>query len=195
LGFLSKNASANVNSGGGQTGGYLTPSKLTDGGSMRFAIVSEEPLEYWTSWGESAEGQKKPFRFAEQPTPTDLEAEMGEFRPREKMDGSGIEQPKFGISMFVFDYQSESIKVLELTQKGLIKELDSISQEEDYSDVHAWDFTLSRKGLSLNTEYTLRPAPRKKDFTPKIAEAWSAAKEEGYDITRLLTGGNPFSAA
>ena len=195
MGFLSKSASDNVNNGGGQTGGYLTPSKLTDGGSMRFAIVSEEPLEYWTSWGESPEGQKKPFRFAEQPTPTDLEAEMGEFRPREKMDGSGIEQPKFGISVFVFDYQTESIKVLELSQKGLIKELDSISQEEDYSNIHEWDFTLSRKGLSLNTEYTLRPAPRKKGFDEKIATAWSAAKEEGYDITRLLMGGNPFSAA
>jgi hypothetical protein len=121
--------------------------------------------------------------------------ELGDFRQREKLDGSGLEQPKFAISLFVYDYQSETIKVLELTQKGLIKELDGISQEEDYADLNAWDFTITRKGLSLNTEYTLRPAPRKKGFDEKIAEAWSAAQADGYDITRLIGGGNPFSAA
>jgi hypothetical protein len=194
MGFLSQQASATVNGGGSQTGGYLSASKLTDGGQMRFAIVSEGPLEYWTVWGEF-EGQKKPFRFTDIPSPSDIEMELGDFKQREKLDGSGLEQPKFAISLFVFDYQSETIKVLELVQKGLIKELDGISQEEDYADLNAWDFTITRKGLSLNTEYTLRPAPRKKGFDEKIAEAWSAAQADGYDITRLIGGGNPFSAA
>jgi len=193
MGFLSQQASATVNASGSQSG-YLSASKLTDGGQMRFAIVSESPLEYWTIWGEM-DGQKKPFRFPDVPSPSDVEIELGDFKQREKLDGSGLEQPKFAISLFVFDYASESIKVLELTQKGLIKELDQVSQEEDYANLSEWDFTITRTGLQLNTEYKLRPAPRKKGFDEKIAEAWSAAKEDGYDLTRLIGGGNPFSAA
>jgi hypothetical protein len=194
MGFLSQQASATVNGTGAQSGGYLSASKLTDGGQMRFAIVSESPLEYWTVWGE-LDGQKKPFRFLDIPSPSDIEIELGDFRQREKLDGSGLEQPKFAISLFVFDYQSESIKVLELTQKGLIKELDQCSQEEDYQDLNEWDFTISRTGLQLNTEYKLRPAPRKKGYDDKIAEAWGDAQKDGYDLTRLIGGGNPFSAA
>ena len=195
MGFLSQQASATVNGGGSQSGGYLSASKLTDGGQMRFAIVSEAPLEYWTVWGEF-DGQKKPFRFLDNPSPSDIEIELGDFKQREKLDGSGaLEQPKFAISLFVFDYQSETIKVLEMTQKGLIKELDAISQDDDYKDLSEWDFTITRTGLALNTEYALRPAPRKKGFDEKIAEAWSAAKADGYDLTRLIGGGNPFSAA
>lgn len=194
MGFLSKQASAAVNGGGTQAGGYLSASKLTDGGQLRFALVSETPLEYYTVWGEF-EGQKKPFRFPDVPSPSDIEVELGDFKQREKLDGSGLEQPKFAISMFVFDYQSETIKVLELTQKGLIKELDALSQDEDYKNLTEWDFTITRTGLALNTEYALRPAPRKKGFDDKIAEAWSAAQADGYDITRLIGGGNPFSAA
>ena len=193
MGFLSQQASATVNASGAQSG-YLSASKLTDGGQMRFAIVSESPLEYWTVWGEM-DGQKKPFRFPDVPSPADVEIELGDFKVREKRDGSGLEQPKFAISLFVFDYASESIKVLELTQKGLIKELDQVSQEEDYANLTEWDFTITRTGLQLNTEYNLRPAPRKKGFDEKIAEAWSDAQEDGYDLTRLIGGGNPFSAA
>ena len=193
MGFFSQQASATVSASGAQSG-YLSASKLTDGGQMRFAIVSESPLEYWTIWGEM-DGQKKPFRFPDVPSPSDVEIELGDFKQREKLDGSGLEQPKFAISLFVFDYASESIKVLELTQKGLIKELDQVSQEEDYANLSEWDFTITRTGLQLNTEYKLRPAPRKKGFDEKIAEAWSDAQKDGYDLTRLIGGGNPFSAA
>ena len=192
MGFLSQQGSEAIQSGG--QGGYLSASKLADGGQMRFALVTPLPLEYFTIWGEM-DGQKKPFRFPDVPSPADIEIELGDFKVLEKRDGSGLEQPKFAIAVFVFDYETESIKVLELTQRGLIKELDQISQEEDYSDLTEWDFTINRTGVGLKTEYNLRPAPRKKGFDEKIAEAWSAAKEDGYDLTRLIGGGNPFSAA
>ena len=79
-----------------------------------------------------------------------------------------------------------------LTQKGIIRELDAISQNEDYADLLAWDFTLSKKGVGINTEYKLLPGPRKKGTQSDIDEAWSDTKAAGFDIERLLTGGNPF---
>lgn len=195
MGYLSKEASAAINATSSATGGYLSPSKLSgkDKESMRFAILSPEPLEHYTVWGE-CDGQKKPFRFPYEPSPSDIKAELGDFEQRDKYDGSGKEAPKFGISLFVFDYASEEVKVLELGQRGLIRELDKISQEEGYEDLHAWDFTISREGVGLKTEYSLLPSPRRKGFDEKIAEVWKAAEADGYDIKRLIGGGNPFSA-
>ena len=192
MGFLSASASKAVNSTG-SGGGYLTASKLGDGESMRFAIVSEEPLEYHTVWAEDeSTGSKKPFRFASEPSPSDILAELGDWKQRMNYEGTALEKPKFAISCFVFDYQTESIKVLEIGQKGLMKELDALSQSEDYSDLGAWDFTISRTGMKLNTEYRIVPGPRKKGMEEKIEAAKADAEAKGYDIKQLLIGGNPF---
>ena len=192
--FLSKSASAAVtnNSTGG---GYLSPSKLSDGGSVRFALLSEEPLEFYECWGTAPDGSQKPFRFDYEPTPEDISTELGDFTPREGRGGPGTADVKFAIAVPVFNYDSGSVQVMSLTQKSILRELDAISQEEDYSDLMAWDFTLSKKGTGLTTEYKLRPAPRKKGSQDHIDSAWDEAKTNGFDISRLITGGNPFKAA
>jgi len=193
MAFISKKASALVSGGSSNTGGYLSASKLGDGDSMRIAIVSPEALEFWTCWGETEEGgQKKPFRFVSEPTPSDIIAELGDYKQRMNYEGTELEKPKFAISMFVFDYQDEKIKVLEIGQKTIIKELDKISQTEDYEDIHAWDFIISRTGTKMSTEYKILPAPRKKGFDEKIRKTWEDAIEAGYDIQQLLVGGSPF---
>ena len=88
--FLSKQASAAVNNSS-TGGGYLSLSKLADGGSVRFALLTDEPLEGYESWG-SSNGTNKPFRFAEEPTYEDIKVEMGEFEPREGRGGPGGRQ-------------------------------------------------------------------------------------------------------
>ena len=191
MGFLSATASKAVK-GGSSSDSFLGASKLGDGESMRFAITSEEPLEYHTVWGENSEGQKKPFRFVSEPSPSEIQAELGDFEQKMNFEGTALERPKFAISFFVFDYQTESIKVLEISQKGLMKELDALSQSEDYANLHEWDFTISRTGMKLNTEYRIVPGPRKKGFDSKIEEAKRDADSKGYDINQLLVGGNPF---
>lgn len=194
MAFLSKSASAAVtnNSTGG---GYLSPSKLSDGGSVRFALLSEEPLEFYECWGTAPDGGQKPFRFDYEPTPEDISTELGDYTPREGRGGPGTADVKFAIAVPVFNYDSGSVQVMSLTQKSILRELDAISQEEDYSDLMAWDFTLSKKGTGLTTEYKLRPAPRKKGSQDHIDSAWDEAKTNGFDISRLITGGNPFKAS
>jgi hypothetical protein len=82
--------------------------------------------------------------------------------------------------------------VLSISQKSILRELDSISQEEDYNQLTEWDFTLSKKGSGLTTEYKLRPAPRKKGSDATISAAWEEVKAAGFSLDRLLTGSNPF---
>ena len=172
----------------------MTASKLGDGESYRVAIVSETPLEYWTCWGETDDGQKKPFRFTDEPSEEDITAELGEYKQRQNYEGTALEKPKFGMSFFVYDYADGKIKVFEVGQKTLIAALDKLSQDEDYADIHAWDLKFSRKGLKMATEYSVLPSPRKADSQAKIDAAWSAAEEAGYDLQQLLVGNSPFGA-
>ena len=193
MGFLSKQASATVSSSA-SGGGYLQVSKLPDGGSVRFALLSDEPLEFHECWA-TADGQSKPFRFDHEPTPEEIQQELGDYEPREGRGGPGTVDIKFAIAIPVYSYDSGRVQVLSLTQKSIIKELDAVSQLDEYSDLTAWDFQLSKKGSGLTTEYTLRPLPRKRGAQEHIDAAWIEAKAEGFDLGRLLTGGSPFKAA
>lgn len=190
MGFLSTKASATVNSSSG--GAYLNPSKLTDGGSVRFALLSDTPLEFYESWGTAADGSSKPFRFDYEPTYEDVVTEMGTYSPREGRGGPGTADIKFCIAIPVFNYEAGAVQVMSISQKSILRELDAISQEEDYSNLLEWDFTLSKKGSGLTTEYKLRPAPRKKGADATINAAWEETKSTGFDLDRLLTGSNPF---
>jgi hypothetical protein len=193
MAFLSKQASAAVSSTGAG-GGYLQLSKLPDGGSVRFALLSDEPLEFHEVWGQ-CDGQSKPFRFSEEPTPEDITAELGDFEPREGRGGPGTVDVKFAIALPVFNYENGKVQVLQITQKSIIKELDAISQLEDYTNLLDWDFSISKKGSGLTTEYQVRPLPRKKGSQEHLDAAWIEAKEAGFNLERLLTGGNPFKPA
>ena len=173
----------------------MSASKLGDGESFRVAILSDESLEYFTVWGENTEGQKKPFRFTDEPTPSEIKKELGDWTQRLNYEGSELEKPKFGMSFYVFDYADEKVKVFEINQKTLIAKLDAISQSEDYEDFAAWDMVFSRKGLKMNTEYNVLPGPRKKGSQEMIDEAWSEAQSKGYDLQQLLVGGSPFGTA
>lgn len=192
MGFLSKTAVAAVTSNSAQ-GGYLNPSKIQSGSSVRFALLTEEPLEFYECWGQAPDGTNKPFRFDYDPTPEDIKAELGDYVAREKVSG-GVDI-KFAIAVPVYNYETGTVQVMSITQKGILREIDSISQSDDYSNLLEWDFVLSKKGSGLDTEYKLLPGPRKKGSQATIDEAWSDAKASGFDIARLLTGGNPFKAS
>jgi hypothetical protein len=192
MGFLSKTASDAVNATAG--GHYFSPSKLQDGGSIRFALLSDEPLEFFEAWGTDASDKSKPFRFDYEPTYEDVLAELGDFTPREGRGGPGTADVKLCAAVPIWSYEAGTVQVLSASQKSILRELDSISQMEDYPDITAIDLILSKTGSKLATEYKLRPVPRKKGSDVIIDAAWEEAKSNGFDLSRLLTGGNPFKA-
>jgi len=177
-----------------QSGGYINPTKIESGGNVRFALLDDQPLEFFEVWGETSEGKLKPFRFADNPSSDDVEIEMGsEFTRRLNRDGTAPEASKFAIAVPVFNHESQKVEIFSATQKGIIKEFDKISQMEDYADLLAWDFVLSREGTGLRTEYSLRAVPRKKGTSPLIEATYQEQKDNGFEIKELMTGGNPFS--
>lgn len=180
--------------GGGSRNDYLSPSKVKADGQVRFAILANEPLCYFEVWGEDETGKGKPFRFAQEASADDIEQEMGaNYRRRCKDDGT--EEPqKFAIAMPIYNFDIKRVQVLTMTQKGLQKELDEISQVEEYADMTEWDFIMTKAATVSPDMYGLRPVPRKKDTQAAIDAAWDEAVKNGFDITRLLTGGHPFKA-
>ena len=110
--FISEKNKAAAAGGGG---GYLNPSKITPGSSVRFALLDDQPLEFFECWGEDANGNSRPFRFSEDPSPEEITEEMGpDFSRRMNRDGNGPEKVKFSIAVPVYNYDSEKVEVLPL---------------------------------------------------------------------------------
>ena len=190
MALLSKSAQAAVSGGGA----YLTPSRIAAGSSVRFALLSDEPLEFYEVWAEGPDGKAKPFRFASEPSPDDLTLAFGDFTRRMNREGSGPEPIKFALALPVYNFDAAQVQILQLGQKSIIREIDAISQLPDYDDLTAIDFSLGKEGAGLNTEYKVTPLPRKKGADKEIAAAWEETRAAGFDLGRLLSGGDPFKA-
>ena len=202
--FLSKQGSLAI--APKATGGYLNPGSIPTGSSVRFALLQKTPLEYWEVWLQDAEGNlndngkviKKPLRFAHEPTDADIEVELGTQWIRGlNFNGDGPGPVKFNLAVAIYNHESGAIQIFASDKPSVNRDLDNetqvIEKEEDYDDILVPDWILSKAGVGLNTEYSLRTAPRKKGTDKKIQEAWEKAEAEGFDISRLLTNGNPFS--
>ena len=179
-------------------GAYLNPSKLEQDKPYRFCFLTDEPLEYFECWGINNEGSTRPFRFVEEPTEGDIEAEFGpNYERKQNFNKDGLDPVKFGMAAPVYSFDEDSVKVFAITQISIIKEIDAISQMEDYKDDFCGiDLTLTRtKGANGITEYKILPVPRKKNADEAITAAWDEAQAKGFDITRLISGGDPFKTA
>ena len=177
---------------------YLNPSKLELDKPYRFNFLSRQPLEFYEVWGINAEGATRSFRFKEEPTEGDIAAEFGDdWERKDNYEKTGLDPVRFGIAAPVYCYNEDKVKVFAVTQISIIKEVDSISQQEDYKDNFCGiDLTITRgKGSNGITEYKLLPLPRKKGADEAIDAAWNEVQAKGFDINRLLGGGDPFKAA
>jgi hypothetical protein len=188
MALLSKNAQAAVAGGGA----YLNPGKIAAGSSVRFCLLSDEPLEFYELWAEGPDGKAKPFRFDSEPGPDDITLALGDFTRRMNREGTGFEAIKFCLALPVYVFDSAQVQILQLSQKSIIRELDAVSQLPDYEDILAIDFQLGKEGSGLSTEYKLTPLPRKKGADKEIAAAWEETRSAGFDLSRLLEGADPF---
>jgi hypothetical protein len=110
---------------------------------------------------------------------------MGDFEAREGRGGPGTTDIKFAISAPVFNYETGNVQVWSVTQKTIMKELDDISQMEDYDkDLTSIDLIISKE-IQANgiPKYTVRPVPKKKGSQEHITAAWLEARVDGKNLT------------
>ena len=202
--FLSKEGSAAI--APKATGGYLNPGKIPTGTSVRFALLQDTPLEYWEVWLQDKNGTlnekgkviKRPLRFQFQPTDDDIEAEMGDQWERGlnfREDGPG--PCLFNIAVAIFNHDAGSVQIFASDKSSVNRAFDgetqNVDREDDYDNILEPDWILGKEGTGLNTEYSVRTAPRKKGTDKKIQDAWAKALKDGFDINRLITNENPFT--
>lgn len=187
--------------------GYANPSAIGKSlpNPFRFAILSEEPLEGFEIWFEKPDGARtKRIAAGDYPSDkllADYEAQIGatvayevDYETKQPTDRKAI---KKCCAFFIWDYASESVKVLSYTQKSLLEQIARKTGDPDYEDLSAWDMEIT-KVTSPKVSYAadMKPALRAKDkaVRSKIEDAWAAAKAAGADIWRLTDGGNPFAS-
>ena len=94
--------------------------------------------------------------------------------------------------MIVWNYQDEKIQILEITQKGIQRELRNLAKDEDWgSPVDKYDIVITRQGEKLNTEYSVQPKPAKatdKKITEELAKT-------SIDLEALFKGDDPFKSS
>lgn len=145
---------------------YKAPSGSSDfmkleEGVNRFRIMSEAEIG-WEGWKDN-----KPFRRkgAEQNiTPDEVDTDEKYGKPK--------------ISHFwafkVFDFADKKVKILEITQKTVMKAIESLVNDEDWGDPVNYDIAIERSKNGERTVYTTKPFPPKK-ITGEMQDALDAS--------------------
>ena len=175
-------------------GGYLNASSIEDGGSARFAILSEAPLEGIEIWFNKAGGGMTKRITPEWPD-TELLAQLEKQVGGSVTERDGRKAIKPCSAFAIYDYEAEAVRVFSSNQKSLLAELARLFSDEDYSDLSEWDVKVTRTGKELDTRYHASMVPTKRSNT-KVAQsvinAWDEACSNGFDLEALYDGGNPF---
>lgn len=144
-------------------------------GKNKFRAVSSAVVgyEYWSN-------ENKPVRLKEYPQelPKDIRVE----------ESGKMSEIKYFWAFAVIDRADQKVKVLEITQKGILRELESLVQNEDWGSPKEYDVNVERTGDGLKTEYTVQPSPHK----PLTEEEKTLIKETPVNLEALFFGGDPF---
>ena len=125
---------------------YKVPSKA-DGyfklqqGDNRFRIMTQ-PILGWEWWVD--EGEKRAPKRSRQ----------GEAVPAEYADSV-----KHFWAMVVYNYDAKQFQILELTQKGIQRTIQSLTRDEVWGDPTQYDIVITKTGEKMETEYDVRPQP------------------------------------
>lgn len=129
------------------------------------------PILGWVAWK-----GKKPYRFPMLDRP-----ESGEL----------AKEPRHFMAAVVYNYATNAIQILEMTQIGVLKSIKSLSKDKDWGSPLNYDINVFREGLDKNnTKYEVTPKP-KKPLDAAIVELLMA---ENIVLEELFIDGDPFDS-
>ena len=171
------------------SGGYM---KLTQGENRlrilgRFNDNPPGGIMGFLAWSEDGEGKRRPERFR---VTVNKNGQIVVDDP--SYDATKYEEtPKFFWALRVWNYQGQSVQVLELTQKGILAELEVLANDPEWGDPTRYDLSITRTGEGLETRYAITPKPAR-DVSPEVLDADAAMT---VNLDALYTGGDPFAPA
>lgn len=187
-----------------KSGGYINPSAIEDGGSIRLAILSESPLEGVEVWFTKNDGGMTKRITPEWPDPellAQLEAQVG--GKVTERDGRKAIKACSAFAVYAWEDAADpskggkggSVKVFSANQKTLLADIERLTSDPDYADLSQYDLKISRSGKGTDTKYHVSMAHtwRAKDSVKAaVYEAWDEVCTAGFDLEALYEGGNPF---
>lgn len=154
--------------------GYEVPQTSTymklEAGKNNFRIMGKiiTGYEYWNNDNKPVR-QKQPFTTV----PDDAKT---------RDDGSVDIKHFWG--MVVWNYATDSLSTLELTQKGVIKSIMGLIENPKWGSPTKYDLTIEKSGSGLTTKYATVSSPP----SPAPEEAVAAFKESTIDLEKSFFG-------
>ena len=112
----------------------------------------------------------------------------------EAMSVTEVDDPseiKYFWAMPVYDYEDKQVKILEITQKSILKAIQSYAKDEDYGDPTGYDIKVTGTGEGLERRYLVTPKPPKK-IDPAIIQLY---KDMEINLEALFDGDDPFKVS
>ena len=145
--------------------GYLKFAK----GNTRFRFLSS-PITGWVYFTQDDEGKKSVFRV----------------RPNEEAPAAVLRAKHFWAAI-VWDYQTESLKIIEITQKSIQAAILNLNSNKAWGNPKEYDLCVTREGEDLNTTYSVMPEPK----TPIDEEIIEESKK--INLEALFDNADPFA--
>ncbi len=148
-------------------------------GDNRFRILSS-PIVGYIFWIEEKDDKgkltRKPVRLR-----------MNELQSRAK-ESPRRDEIKHFWAMVVYNYDSENISILEITQRSIQNTIKSLQSDPDWGSPKKYDLLITRTGEGLDTHYTVTPKPSSK-IDDKITEKYNSMH---INLEALFEGGDPY---
>ena len=138
----------------------------------------------------------KPFRFMSQPSAEEINLELGnDYSQCLNYDKTAVRKPVECLTWPVYNWDTNSVQVLEVSHVSLGRQFAKYGLNKKYSkNLLDWDFELSKIKADM-VRYELLIVPRDEDEHDEVAmaKAWKAVQKDGFDLNRIVVGGDPFS--
>ncbi|WP_407265211.1 hypothetical protein [Tenacibaculum maritimum] len=150
------------------------------------------PLIGWVFFSED----KKPIRRAydeSSPTLGDFsKEELVELKAKKRENGEFEGSRHFWIAL-VWDYKTESPKILEITQITIIRSLIALFNDSDWGDLRKYDVNIQREGTGrFDTEFTIIQKPHKPLNKEIVKTIETLESNNLLDLTAIWRGEYPF---
>lgn len=141
-----------------------------------------KPLYGNEIWVIEDDGKKRPVR-----NPPGTEFLPEDLKKAEK-DKEGNVIKKYFWAVKVWNYKEQSVQLLEITQKTIIKAILSFNNNPKWGDPNGYDISVTKKGNGKETEYFTDHDP-KEELPVDIKKKLEATS---INLEALFSGGDPF---
>lgn len=128
---------------------------------------------------------KKPKRFRiSENIPQELVSKAAEQMPEDRLNPT-----KEFWAMPVYNYKTETVQILQVTQQGIMRDILTYTSDGDYGSPLGYDLKIVRTGEGLETRYQVIASPPK----PIDEGITKMYKDMGIKLEELYRGGDPFN--